>query len=260
MKMVARLAYPDVDYNEIQRIIEKDPLLCGELLRSVNSAQFARREPLNTVKQAVAYLGTSKLRRLALSLTVTNLFGRARTGEHWSQLRFNLHSAAVGVLTQILASHLPTEHGDSAFVAGLLHDIGKFAIAANLRAQHRQIWDLHQVSLLPMIECEREVLGFDHAEVSGGLLARWDIPDYVCKVVYNHHAPEMRRLPSGQVGLDVVLNRADQFVNSLGMRSEPESLKSEQVYKLSFSGFDLDHEAIASQFVAEFDEFREFMK
>ena len=256
MKLVGKLAHAEVDFTEVEKIIEKDTMLCAALLRMVNSARYSRGAQVSSVRQAVMLLGANKLRRMALSLTVSNLFGRAKTGPQWSQVRFNLHSAAVGVMAEILASKSPVENGHAAFVAGLLHDVGKFAIAVNLPGESREILDLWRERGGAIAECEREILGFHHAEVSGVMLARWEMADFIHRAAYLHHDPV--DLPD-RISLSRILNLTDRFVNSLGMMAEPAPADLGPACPLELPGFALDHEEIAAQFAVEYEEFREFL-
>jgi len=259
MKLVGKLARTDVDYAEVERMIEKDTILCAALLRTVNSARYSRGKEVSRVRDAMVRLGSSKLRRLALSLTVSNLFGRAKVGSPWSQLRFNLHSAAVGVLVEILCSKAPVEFSQAAFVAGLLHDVGKFAIAVNLPSEYNRVvalWREHGSPLTSIADFEHSVLGFDHAHVSGVMLARWEMPDHVHRAVALHHNPVDAE---STVSLSRALNLADHFVNTIGMMTEPAPEQMGNTCALELPGYPLDHEEIAAQFAVEYEEFREFL-
>jgi HD-like signal output (HDOD) protein len=259
MKLIGKLARADVDFSEVERMIEKDTVLCAALLRTVNSARFSRGTEISRVREAVVRLGASKLRRMALGLTVSKLFGRSKVSAPWSQLRFNLHSAAVGVMTEILSSKAAVEFSPAAFVAGLLHDVGKFAIAINLPDEYRQVIELWQQRGSPLSsidECEMEVLGFDHAEVSGVMLARWEMADYVYRAVAMHHHPTDGE---SAVSLSRALNLADRFVNSLGMMTEPAPAELGDSCALELPGAVLDHDEITAQFAVEYEEFREFL-
>lgn len=269
MKLVGTLAQPTVDIGEVEHVIQKDPLLCGELLRTVNSARYARQGRVNGIGQAVSLLGIGRVRRMALSLAVSSLFGRAKTAAHWSPLRFNLHSAAVALLADILAERLPVPCADAAFVAGLLHDVGKFAIAVNLPREGEKIWLMARDSGRSVAQCEREVLGFDHAAITGDLLKSWELPEAVYRAAGGHHdwEEELSRVRAfgsvTSVDLGLILNCADRFVNSLGMMTEAplKELASKELapVRLALPGFELDSDALAIHFAVEYEEFRELL-
>ena len=190
MRLIGKLARVDVDLEEIGGLIDKDALLCAQLLRAVNSARYARRAEVSRVHEAVLLLGINKLRKLALSLTVSNLFGRLRPSPEWSPLRFNLHSAAVAILAEVIGRHIAVIGGDAVFVAALLHDVGKFAIAVNLPREYEKILQMQSSSGRVIAECERELLGFDHADLGGLMLARWELPTAL------QHAPSITTVPT----------------------------------------------------------------
>ena len=240
MRLIGKLTHFDVDFKEVAGLIEKDAILCSQLLKAVNSARYARRSTVDRVGDAVVLLGVGKLRKLALSFTVTNLFGRAKTATGWSPLRFNLHSAAVALMAEILAEHVPAANGEAAFIAALLHDVGKFAIAVNLAREYELIAELSSSSGRPIDECEREVLGFDHAELSGMMLARWQLPPYLQQAVFYHHRPaESAEASDGSVKLSQLLECADRFVRYLGIAVEPVDPDRLPEFSLELPGHEL---------------------
>lgn len=247
MRLVAKLAHFDVDFGEISQIIERDPALCGQILRVVNSAESGRRRSISKISHAITVLGMSRLRKVALGLTVTKLFSRTKMASNWSTLRFNTHSVAVASMTEILAGFVPVPHGDSAFVAGLLHDTGKLAIAASLRDQYDTIMRLWSCSGRPIQDCEQEILDCDHAGLSGLILARWELPTFLQRAVYDHHHPR-----EGE--LSWLVQQADEFVHYLGISVEPPDLRSLPEYQFHIPGHDLPQADVLQQFRIEFDQ------
>ena len=165
--LLARLAHRHCDIPELTAVVEKDALLSAQILRLANSAVFARSQPIMSVKHAVARVGLTAMRKFALTSSISNLFSRFRTASSFSMTRFNLHAVATGTMVELLAEELPVEYSKGAFVAGLLHDVGKLLIAAILPKQYDTILAVNSVSRSPLIESEREILGVDHAELSG---------------------------------------------------------------------------------------------
>src|SRR5947209_14262397 len=101
--LLAKIAFKNVNLEELSDVVSRDTLLCGHILRTVNSAGFARARTVTSVQRAMALLGLSRLRRLAVSFSVTNLFSKVRTPQSWSRTRFNLHSAATAILAESIA-------------------------------------------------------------------------------------------------------------------------------------------------------------
>lgn len=161
----------------------------------------------------MALIGLDRLRNTALSLSVSQLWSRARAARRWPGSRFNLHGLATAILADTIAQNMHVVYAEGAFVAGLLHDVGKLVIAVGLPMEFEQILDRTEETGRDVAECEYEVLGFHHAELSGAVLERWNLPLEVQYAVARHHEPFQTGLP---LPLASVLASADRTVNAMG--------------------------------------------
>ena len=225
-RLLGMLAKRDVDLAGLARTIQADPSLTGHILSAANSAFFNRGAQFQSIEQAVTRLGLTKLRRIALSKSVSRIFRGLRTPDGWSMTRFQLHSAATGAAAEILCEFLPVEDPDSAFLGGLMHDVGKVLIACGQPSQFLEIEAMVALTCRSQAEFEREILGTDHAELSGLAVAKWELPFSLSRAVAYHHSPESAR-EFGQVSMSRVLQAADLFTNSLGIsvREAPANLE-----------------------------------
>ena len=214
-KLMASLAGQDVSFAVLGELIEKDTVLAGNILRVVNSAIYARRGEVNSVRHALSVLGIEKVRNTVLAMSISGMLNRAPTPPGWSMSNFNRHAAGVAMLADLLSQHIKVKYPEGAFVAGLLHDVGQMLIAMGLREDYIEIQRLNKDGL-PWTECEHRVLGFDHAELSTDALRSWKLPAPICTAVGEHHnpppAPAGAPLPLGRV-----IQAADAFVNALGL-------------------------------------------
>jgi HD-like signal output (HDOD) protein len=214
-RLLASLAAEDVSFSKLGDLIEKDTVIAANLLHVVNSALYARRGTINSVRHALSLLGMNKLRNAVLGMSVSRMWNQVVTPASWSMARFNLHSAAAAMLSDLLAQRVPVYYPEGAFVAGLLHDIGQLLIAVGLTEQHDQILQLHEGGV-PLLECEQRVLGFTHPELSAQALALWNLPEPIQTAVRDHHASPSRS-ETGDLPLSRVIQAADQYVNSTGI-------------------------------------------
>jgi HD-like signal output (HDOD) protein len=249
-RLLGMLAKRDIDLGMLGRTINSDPSLCGHILSAANSAFFSRGTQVKAIDQAVARLGLTKLRRIALSKSVSRIFRTLRAPEGWSMTRFQLHSAATGAAAELLCDFLPVEDSENAFLGGLMHDIGKVLIACGQPAQYAEIEKLVLESGRDRIEFEREILGTDHAELSGLAVAKWELPFPLSRAVAHHHDPELPR-EFGDVSLSAALKAADQFTNSLGIsvREAPADLEPPSLPVVP--GHEYPRAEFAHQFEAE---------
>ena len=130
--------------------------------------------------------------------------------------RFNRHSAAVAILSDQIVSRMPAAvYPEGAFVGGLLHDLGRLLIALGLPDEFARLVKLHEQSERSWTECELEMLGFTHAELSAEALEKWKFPEQVQIAVRDHHRPPAFHA-DGTIALSAVIDAANQYVNSTG--------------------------------------------
>src|ERR1700688_441518 len=131
-RVLASLAGADVSFAVLSDLIEKDTVLSGNILQLVNSSLYARRGTINSVSHALSILGMNKLRNAVLGMSVARMWSQMKMPASWSMARFNMHSAATATLSDLLAQQLPVTYPEGAFVAGLLHDVGRLLLAVGL--------------------------------------------------------------------------------------------------------------------------------
>lgn len=216
-RLLATLAEEDVSFSVLGDLIEKDTVVAANILHLVNSALYGRRGTISSVRHAVSLLGTNKLRNAVLGMSIARVWNRVKMPPSWSMARFNMHSAAVAVLSDLLAQKLPVHYPEGAFVAGLLHDIGKLLIALALPQHYGRILQLFTEGGRTLLECEREVLGFTHPEVSASALEVWKLPVEIQTAVREHHDPVVSSAPLGEIPLARLVNAANQYANSTGI-------------------------------------------
>ena len=254
-QLLSRLARGNCDVMELTALVEKDAVLSAQILRLANSAFFARAQPINSVKHAIAMVGVGAMRKFALGTSISNLFSRFRVAPSFSMTRFNLHSVATGTLVELISDEVPLEDHNTAFIAGLLHDVGKLLIAIAMPKQYEDILGVAAVSGAPLWECEREVLGTDHAELSSLAISRWDLGESLRWAVCYHHEPERARAVeqdrAGKLSLSLAIHRADAFINSLGMSVCPAPPLCGAVSSLDFPGFSFSTQRVIQRFELE---------
>jgi HD-like signal output (HDOD) protein len=254
-QLLARLARRNCDLKELNSIIEKDALLSAQVLRLANSAAFGRAQPIHSVKHAIAMLGVGCIRKFALGASLANLFSRRPSTPAFSIVRFNLHSVATATLVELLTDEIPIRFASGAFVAGLLHDVGSLIIAVSMPVQYDTILSMAAVTGDSILECERQVLGTDHAELGALAIVRWDLAEPITWAAYYHHAPDQEPVNKpperGGLSLSAAVQKVDDFVDYLGMSILPARPQTQEAPALEFPGFPFSQERLLKRFEIE---------
>jgi putative nucleotidyltransferase with HDIG domain len=174
---------------DIGEVVSKDPALTVRLLKLVNSAYFGLSRRIDTVSRAVNVVGMRELRNLSTAASATEVFTRV-PGELVDMAAFWQHSVYTGLVARALARRCRVLHPERLFTAGLLHDIGRLLMLTELPDDVGRMELARLNTGRDSCEIEREMIGFDHAEVGQVLLRHWNMPPNLCTSVLYHHTPQ----------------------------------------------------------------------
>ncbi|MFV2060100.1 MAG: HDOD domain-containing protein [Gammaproteobacteria bacterium] len=199
---------PNCGVNEIGKVISQDPALSAQLLRIANSPFYGFSATIDSISRAVTVLGTQQIRDLVFSTTATKAFNGI-PNEIISVDDFWHHSLYCGLLARELANQNHKAQGEMLFTAGLLHDIGHLVMFNRIPELALQAI-MHTIEPgvnLELYQSEREVIGFDHAEVGGRLAKQWQLPNNLVECVMYHHEPERAKEYPDEVLLVYIANK-----------------------------------------------------
>jgi len=190
LEIVEKLNQPDVDLEEVGRIIGQDVGMTAQVLKLVNSAFFGLRRQLANASEAVTYLGGETMKSLVLSIHAFSQFDRADLGE-FSLDKLRSHSTEVAAAAKAiaLAEGADAKVVDEAFVSGMLHDIGKLVLLSNFGKPYREVFRLENEKHVDASAAEQQVFGANHADIGGYLLGLWGLPVPVVEAIAMHHSP-----------------------------------------------------------------------
>jgi len=199
-KLMGSLSNDDVSFGELGDLVEKDAVLAGNVLRLVNSAYYARRGTISSVRHAVSLLGLSKLRNIGMSLSVARMWNNQKWAPGWIPSQFNIHGVAAAIMTDLLATVIPgAEFPEGAFTAGLLQNCGMLLIAMGLPHEFAAIRTMHIETGRPLELYEAEIVGTTHAELSAITCREWGLPAPIVAAVRSHHGAGLTRGSLGQL-------------------------------------------------------------
>jgi HD-like signal output (HDOD) protein len=187
-ELTAALRAEDSSLNKIAQIISKDVGMAAKILQLANSAFLGTSGRVSSLPQALTLIGNETVRTLALSVHVFSQFdGNSKVSANLPALWD--HSVAVSTLAQRIANSegCPKAMLEECFTAGLLHDLGKVVLLAELPQDYLKICTTPRKD---GPDPERELLGCTHAEVGAYLMSIWGLPFPLVRAVAYHHHPK----------------------------------------------------------------------
>jgi diguanylate cyclase (GGDEF)-like protein len=177
----------DLDLGEIAKVITNDPALSAKMLRLVNSPTYGLRQQVRTIQHALALLGVNAVRTLALSFSLAaDMRGKNQPGldlrAYWKR---SVLSAVAARELAVAAGLAPVK--EEAFLAALLQDIGRLALARIASDVYGTLSDRSGGDHLALEMLERSDLGADHAEVGHWLCTNWKLPPPLCFAIQHSH-------------------------------------------------------------------------
>lgn len=209
------LSREDSSVFEFEAVVKLDTALAVSTLRLANSAYFAAgHNRVTTLEEAIQRLGQREIYRLAALALTGRWMNTPVKGFHWEASDF----CRISIITAVAAEYL-AEQGDvvdpqTAYTAGLLHEVGKLAVAYSCAPHFGEIRKRQQEQGITWLAAEKSVLGYNHAEVGALLLRRWNFPEIlVAAAQYN---PPDASAPAEVLPLLAYVHAAKFLATSMG--------------------------------------------
>jgi HD-like signal output (HDOD) protein len=219
----------DVAFDELAKVIEKDPALTAKVMNLANSVFYAGLVKVKNVDRAIARVGLMAIRSFLMTVSMKSVFKSA--GAHFEE-RFKLnwqHSLGCAVCCKRIAEHVKLRSiAEDAYMLGLLHDIGTISIFNALtKVSKKQDGPVDLSDNLV-----NEIIGSFHASVGGKVLGRLNFEERFCRIVELHHNPD--DYPDKDDPLFNILYVANNLLKKIGLAFEPDPHVS--IISLSASG------------------------
>lgn len=199
----------EVDIGVLSRRIAADEALAARALRVANSPFYGLSGQIDSIQEAIVVLGFRAVRAMVIAASAVRALSALPTQARFNPTPFWRHSIGTAVAARHLA-RLARHNPDSAFTAGLLHDIGEVVLAATFPDAYALVLDRQQGGEALLWEIEGEVLGLTHTDAGAVLGRHWGLPARIVEATAFHHAPDAQ--PSDLVAL---VHVADALAHAL---------------------------------------------
>lgn len=181
MELMQLSQRPNVQFEQLVKVLEQDPVLAARTLSIAQSAMYAARSPILSLYQATVRLGMKTLRDLVLEAALHVKIFRA-PGFEQPMARLARHSTATAHVVRAVCNRTRLD-AEYAFLCGLLHDVGIAGILLTVSEDPR--W--RNVTFEQLAPILHEI----HVEASATLTRLWKLPDPLLRVVATHHQLEV---------------------------------------------------------------------
>ncbi len=227
IRLLSAVDNPESTAPDVARIISSDPALMTKVLKLVNSPFYGMPRQIATLTQATVVMGFAAIRNVALTIAVFNEFGRSDGKPlqfEFTREKFWEHSIAVAMMADTVAAKAKYSKNEDAFIAGLLHDIGKIVFDRYLHDDFIAVLTLADASGMSIFDAEKNVLGESHAYVGSWLADRWRLPAHLVDAMRHHHAPQDSEVDWPLVA---IIHIADKLVRQEGYGHPGDNLTPE---------------------------------
>lgn len=186
-KVMALLDDPDSAMSDLSDIIRHEPALTANVLKLANSAYFGLPGKIDDARQAIVYLGMTQVIDLVLLVCCSESFNGSHGGYGLDSGELWKSAVSGAIVANDLAEIQGLENSSLAFTGGLLRDIGKVVFARHVESESEEILSRVKKRAIPFMDAEREVIGFDHAQVGAMVAENWNFPPPLqCIIRYSH--------------------------------------------------------------------------
>lgn len=177
---------PSSSMDQIAAVVAKDQALASRTIRLVNSAFYGMRERITSISHAIVVIGLNTLNNLMIGLSVVKLFKNSKF-LGFDPEKFWKHSFGTALIAKELIKDVRPKDAEMFFISGLLHDMGRLVLDQHLHIEFSESLRRARNDSKPLHECEKAMLGFDHADAGAWLGQKWGLPEPLIAGIGYHH-------------------------------------------------------------------------
>jgi HD-like signal output (HDOD) protein/tRNA A-37 threonylcarbamoyl transferase component Bud32 len=189
MQIVQATSRADCEVKDVVELLARDPAICGQVLRVINSSVYGLTRSVSTIERAVVLLGLNTVRSIVLTFSLPAM---QMSGVPDTVFRDHcLASVSGAVIARELSVRVKRPMAEDDLVCGLLRDLGTLLLRRTFPEQYATFsTDRAERPFQDVCRLERERFGVDHPTVTAELLTRWNLPGELIEPIRHHHSPD----------------------------------------------------------------------
>jgi putative nucleotidyltransferase with HDIG domain len=205
---------PNTSAQQLQQVIADDQAMTARILKIANSALYSCSRKIKTLTEAIVMLGFNSIRSLVVTSAARNLYNTRTSQTGLKERLLWEHSIGCAFACRLMATETRPSLTEEAFLAGLMHDIGKLVLNLQTPEMFDQIVQVVYNENRSFALTEGEIFGFDHTHVGGMLVNKWKLSPVLEEVIRNHHNDAAL---SPEVPLLLYLDLGNKLCHKLGI-------------------------------------------
>jgi HD-like signal output (HDOD) protein len=178
--------------DKLEGIIERDPAISAKVLSVANSAFFGFQVTSDALGSAMMRIGFNNVKNIALAISLMTILDDGQRGKAFDYKKIFNHSVSVGFTARILTKNLKIRISDESLMIGTLHDLGYLVLNRYFPEKYEEVLFAFEKEQ-NLLDAEKKVLGFTHAEIGMWFAEEWKLPDIVQDVNLFHHTPSLAK-------------------------------------------------------------------
>ena len=184
-QLVTEINQEQVEVPKVTQLIECDAVISSKVLALANSPIYCPSRPITTINHAVVILGFRSVAKLVLTVATSSVFADKSTPCVDARLKTLRESLAIATTARVLADQAGNVDADEAFLAGVMHDVGKLVFFNAVGEEYAELIACHPDG--DSTSEERERFGVTHPELGKTCGASWGVPHNINVAINNHH-------------------------------------------------------------------------
>ncbi len=172
---------------KLSKIISIDQVSSFKILKVANSPFYGFRGKIDTISQAILYLGFNEIKNIVFALSVVSFFSKNKVILNLRPADLWAHSIGVGIATRMIGNANGEKNLENYFLAGIIHDIGKLLFFEFTPNDYEKVVSYIVNHNCSIIEAETQVLGIDHCLAGQMIAEKWKLPSSLSDVILHHH-------------------------------------------------------------------------
>lgn len=224
------MANPNSTFTDAADIISRDQASVTKILKTANSSFFGFPGKIDTVSQAIFYIGFDEVKNMIISSAILDLFkNSSKLIQNFNPVDLWKHSIAVGVISRVIGKIIGIDNIENCFISGIIHDIGKLLFMRYLEPEYAKTLNFAIENKINIRDAEAEVLGITHT-IAGELIAeKWKLPNSIKQTVRYHYSG----IIDGKVDkLSAIVHVANTIARMLELGSSGDDIVSEPNFEI----------------------------